>query len=279
MTVGDFFVTYWFQFFVAISLIVVTILVNSYGEIDAKKKYNKFLPVLVMTVMWIIIRKVWINFLTHWKVPDIIYIFLMSIYVWLLFYLYYEKYNTQGFVTAEGCPASCYSTESVRIGKYTIFNCGSSNKTFRIEQGDFILVVPTKLIKWYGAVASCNVQVTRRDIFSLPYKLPVEVSNYILTEKNLNKNCIYLGLFDRTTLLYGKPFTIDGKTLTYKDFEEEFCNMNNRLNLLQEHADGRKTTLEMEGQHINRLSKAFKGKRKQFSVKTENPNQEEYGTE
>jgi hypothetical protein len=178
------------------------------------------------------------------------------------FFMYKEKYQTKGHVVASGCPASCYFTEPRKIGKYLVFNAGSSCKTFPMEEGDFVLVVPRALVTWFDAIAVCNVQVTCRDI----YKLPRAVRNEILRDKNLNQNCVYFGIFDKDTKLYGKPFYIKGlnksKLYAYQDFEEDFCNLNMEDNITQDVADGVTTRLESQAGHMARINKTFNPKPK-----------------
>lgn len=272
----EFFAEYWLQIVVPFFLFGGTILFYFNSSEEAKRGLKKFIPLIIIFCIWFIIRKLWEKTLIHWKSWDIWFLIFSGLYLAGLFYRYYEKYNTEGFVVAEGCPPACYSTEPVIKGKYTIFNCGSSNKTFRSEDGDFILVVPTESITWLGPIASCNVQVMRRDLFNVPYKLPTSVSDYILKDKRLNPTCIYFGLFNRKTMLYGKPHKLEsGKTLTPKDFEEEFTDMCNRLNQEKEHADGRKESLEKEIGTIKRITKGLGGKN-QFRVTEERPT-EDYG--
>jgi len=265
-----FFKEYWFELIVPLILVGGAIFFYNKQDLQGRRNFKKWIPVIVATCLLIVIRKLWDNTLIHWKCWDIWFIIFISFYTLFLMFGYREKYLTEGFVVADGCPVACFSTEPVVKGKYTIFNAGSSNKSWREENGDFVLVVPTKCIRWIGNTAVCNVQVTRRDLRNgLPYLLPDSVSDYILSDKKLNSNCIYMGMFDRRTLLYGKPFDVDifheTHQMTYKDFQEEFAIINYRLNITKEHAFGIDREIEDRVQHQKRVKNASLGNN-QFKI-------------
>jgi hypothetical protein len=264
--------TYWFEITTLIVLLGGTAIFYFYSEEAMRDKIKKFIPIITLTCIWVVVRKLWENNLVNWKVPDILFLSFTFLSLILRFFMYKEQYLTHGHVIADGCPDACFSTPSREVGDYTIFNCGSSNHTFMYEEGDFILVVPTKSISWYWPKAVCDVQVTQRDL----YELPQEVVKYILPRKNLNQNLIYFGKFNKDFFNCKRKIKVNGREATLKNAEEEFCLMNQKINLYQEAADGRSTTLEKTAGSFKRLDKAMKRK-PQFREKSRKLNDDEYG--
>lgn len=274
----DFISTYWLQIAAPIVLLIIYVCYNKgiLFEEEEKRRFKKYFVLLIILVVWIEARPIFNGYFTSIKYVDLPFYTLVWAFLLSLFFFFREKYLTTAQVMADGISGSYNpNTPPIKVGLWTVFNVGSSNHTFAMDQGDTTLVVPTRLIRWVGPKAYCDVKTTRR-----PFrKLPLVVRNHLLGLLHIyNEHDCRIGLFSREEYATGwKMKGMKGKELSLAEFEEEFFNLEQSRNTYQDFADGNFKRLEDAAAHQKRMGKTMKGN-DMFKVTSERRNDEEYGS-